>query len=231
MTILHTNDFHGKVAGVAGALRPLRDAADLYLDSGDLVESGNLAIPLGPDAGWPVLAALRCDVSVPGNRDVHVSELGLAAKHKGRTTPVVCANLTRRDGSLVFPASVVLERGGLRVGVVGAMVPMVTPEMKTAMFSQFLWTSRIDAAVAEARRIRGEVDVLFALTHIGHRMDRELAETGAFDAIFGGHSHTVLDRPEKIGRTFIVQGGSHGRYAGVYEWRDGELTGGLTSLR
>ena len=54
---------------------------------------------------------------------------------------------------------------------------------------------------------------------------------GEIDIIFGGHSHTVLDHPVKENRTWIVQGGSHGRFAGVYEWEAGELTGGLFPLQ
>jgi 2',3'-cyclic-nucleotide 2'-phosphodiesterase (5'-nucleotidase family) len=101
--------------------------------------------------------------------------------------------------------------------------------MKTQAMSAYLWDSPIQSAVEEAERLRPEVDVLFALTHIGHRGDRALAETGTFQVIFGGHSHTVLSEPERVGGTWICQGGSHNRYAGIYAW-DGSLSGGLVPL-
>jgi 2',3'-cyclic-nucleotide 2'-phosphodiesterase (5'-nucleotidase family) len=80
--------------------------------------------------------------------------------------------------------------------------------------------------------MRAECDILIALTHIGFKRDIELAQTAPqIDIIFGGHSHTVLTKPHREGRTYICQGGSHNRFAGVYEWSDGELTGELHSLR
>jgi len=73
---------------------------------------------------------------------------------------------------------------------------------------------------------------VIALTHIGHRNDLELAEKSRdIDIIFGGHSHTVVEQPIKIGNAWVCQGGSHCRYAGVYEWtRANGLTGRLMPL-
>jgi len=84
------------------------------------------------------------------------------------------------------------------------------------------------ACVAE---LRPAVDVVVGLTHIGHRQDIALAETvPGIDILLTGHSHTVLDAPLRVGRTWICQGGSHGRFAGLYRWTDGEMTGGLQRL-
>ncbi|MDI9635665.1 hypothetical protein QPK87_13635 [Kamptonema cortianum] len=104
---------------------------------------------------------------------------------------------------------------------------MVTEKMASRHVSQIIWKDAIQSAVLEAERIQSEVDLLIALTHIGFRKDLELAKTDRFDLIFGGHSHTVLERPEQHGRAWIAQGGSHARYAGVYEWDGTKLSGGL----
>lgn len=228
--ILHTNDSHGTLtADRAAALAPVRETVDLYFDSGDAIKAGNLGVPLKPEAVWPVLAGLRCTASVLGNRESHLVESAFRAKLAGATHPLLAGNLRLRDGTRPLPGSLILTVGDHRVGVLGVMVPMVTERMKTQAASRYLWNPPLDVAAQLAHELRPQVDLLIALTHIGHRQDRELAErVPEIDLILGGHSHTVLETPDRVGKTVIAQGGSHCRYIGVYEWSpDAGVTGGL----
>lgn len=230
VTFLHTNDLHGRLTPErAVRLAKLREGADLYFDSGDAILAGNLAYPLKAEAVWPLLEKLRCTASVPGNRESHPLAPAFRAKLAGVAHPLLCGNLRLKDGTQPFPGTLRLEANGVRVGVAAAIVEMVTPRMKTAVASAYLWDPALSTLRALGEELRPQVDLLIALTHIGHRRDRELAEDDLFDVILGGHSHTVLMEPERIGKTWVCQGGSHGRYVGVYEW-DGELRGGLKPL-
>ena len=108
---------------------------------------------------------------------------------------------------------------------------MVTPTMRTEFASQYLWDPPVQTLMALALLIRPRVDLLIAITHIGISQDRHLAERAPqIDIILGGHSHTVLQEPEKIGKTYICQGGSHNRFAGLYQWDASRLTGELVPL-
>ena len=230
LRILHTNDLHGKLTPERAArLAALRERADLYFDSGDAILSGNLAYPLRPEAVWPLLAELRPTASVLGNRESHPLAPAFRAKLAGLAHPVLCGNLRLKDGTRPFPGTLLIEQSGIRIGIAAAMVEMVTPRMKSALASAYLWDPAVPTLLELGESLRPEVDLLVALTHIGHRRDRELAEAGLYDVVLGGHSHTVLTEPERIGRTWVCQGGSHGRFVGVYGW-DGELTGGLRPL-
>lgn len=228
--ILHTNDLHGKLTPEkARRLGELREDADLYFDSGDSILAGNLGMPMSPEAVWPLLGELRCTASVPGNRESHPLPVAFQAKMKGAGHPILCGNLRLKDGTRPYPGTLRVEVNGVRVGVAAAMVEMVMPRMKTAFASAYLWDPALPTLRELGEAMRPEVDLLIALTHIGHRRDMELAQDGPFDVILGGHSHTVLQEPERVGRTWVCQGGSHGRFAGMYAW-DGELSGGLRSL-
>jgi 2',3'-cyclic-nucleotide 2'-phosphodiesterase (5'-nucleotidase family) len=220
LRILHTNDFHGALNGAREEkLMRLREESDLYFDCGDAIKSGNLAIPLRPEEAWTRLAELRCTASVPGNRESHVLVSAFARKLEGRRHPLICANLRLKSGERPLPGHLVVEAAGLKVGLIGVMVPMVTSRMATQAASAYLWDQPIPSAIAEAEHLRGEVDCLIALTHIGLRQDRELASRcELFDLILGAHSHDVLTQPEIVGRTAICQTGSHGRFAGRYNW-------------
>jgi 2',3'-cyclic-nucleotide 2'-phosphodiesterase (5'-nucleotidase family) len=213
--------------GLASRLGALRPESHLYLDAGDSVKSGNLSVPLRPEPCWPLLAALELSASCPGNRESHVLESAAAAKLRGACHPMVCANWRRKDGSLRFDPSIIMDAAGLRVGIVGGMVAMVTAGMKSALASSFLWDPPIPAIVSEARRLRPICDLLLALSHIGHVQDLRLARAcPELDLIIGGHSHTVLAEPDRTAGVPVVQAGSHGRFIGRVEWTPGR---GLTN--
>ena len=215
----------------AASLAAVRHGFDLYFDSGDAIKAGNLAIPLRPEAVWGHLADLDCIASVLGNRETHVVEAAFRAKLAGHRHPVLCGNLREKDGTRPLPRTLELEIGGLRIGVLSVMVPMVTERMKTQAASRYLWDPPIATAAELAEELRPRVDLLIALTHIGHRQDRELAaQVPAIDVILGGHSHTVLETPERVGDTWIAQGGSHCRFRGEYRWDGRVLEGGLRSI-
>ena len=202
----------------------------MYFDSGDCHQRlETLEFPYDPKPVWSMLHRLRCDASVLGNRETHPLAPMFDAKLAGSLHPILCANLRRKDGSRPLPGHLILNVAGTRVGVVGVMVPIVTEKMKTQIASSYLWDPPVSTAVQVADELREKVDVLFALTHVGHRTDLELARTQRFQVIFGAHSHTVLEHPQKEGRCWIAQGGSHNRFAGVYDW-DGELRGGLVAM-
>jgi 2',3'-cyclic-nucleotide 2'-phosphodiesterase (5'-nucleotidase family) len=220
LKFLHTNDFHGQLSSSkAATLFGIREEHDLWLDSGDAIKAGNLGIPFWQEEVWARFAEGGLTAMVPGNRESHVWRAGVKQKFAGSQTPILCANWKKRDGSLVWPESLVVESRGYRIGLFGVMVAMVTPRMKTQAASAYLWDQPIDAAREVAARLKGEVDVLAALTHIGIQQDRRLAQAcPEIDLIFGGHSHTVLSEPEVVNGVVIVQGGSHARFCTSMEW-------------
>jgi 5'-nucleotidase len=225
VTILHTNDFHGNLDQARfEKLSALRKEADLYLDNGDSIKTGNLGIPLRVEPSWALLDKLGCTASALGNRETHVLETAFWTKIRGANHPILCANLRLKNGDRPLPGRLTLEAGGLRIGIVGVMVAMVTERMKTRGASAFMWDDPIKTAISEAEALRPEVDLLIALTHIGVREDEKLAEaTSLYDLILGGHSHTLLESPLVVDGTPILQAGSHGRYAGIYRWDAGAL--------
>lgn len=232
LRILHTNDFHGALNEARTQnLLPIRRECDVYFDCGDAIRSGNLAIPLKPEDAWNWLAELDCTASVPGNRESHIIPAAFAKKLEGRRHPILCANLREKSTpakkdelsgaakKMPLPSHLVIEAAGVKIGLIGVMVAMVTTKMATQAASAYLWDPPVLTAIREAEELRPQVDCLIALTHIGLRNDRELAtRCQLFDLVLGGHSHDVLSEPIRIGKTAICQTGSHGRFAGRYGW-------------
>ncbi len=229
LTFLHTNDLHGALTLVkAEQICKLKEDADFYADSGDCIQVGNMDIPLEVDSVWDLLQTAGCDIGVIGNRETHPFQKAFKAKLKGAHHPLICANLIDQSTqSPVLPSYKIFESKGLKVGFFGVMVPMITKGMWSSSFSSFLWEPPLEVAATLVQTLRREVDILIALTHIGLVQDQRLAhQCPEIDLIFGGHSHDKLEPPIQIGRTWVCQTGSHGKWIGRYRW-DSEK--GLTS--
>lgn len=236
MRILHTNDFHGALNDAKRErLAELRAEVDFYFDTGDAVKSGNLGIPIGEEAVWQLLASLDCTAGVPGNREFHISEAGFRAKIAGCKHPLLAANLRYRNGEgeriqdfransfalcAANPLASAITIGD--IGVFGVMVPMVTKRMSARHLSAFINDQPFKVAKECVNKLRDTTSTIICISHIGLSKDVELAGTvDGIDLILGGHSHDVVDPPARIGNTWIAQAGSHGRYAGVYEFTNG----------
>jgi sulfur-oxidizing protein SoxB len=117
-------------------------------------------------------------------------------------------------GEPVFRPSTIREVGGVRVGVIGQAFPY-TPISHPRRFVPDLTfgiqEDRLQGVVDELRGRRADVVVL--LSHNGVAVDLKLASrVSGLDVILGGHTHDGLPEPLRVGRTLIVNSGSHGKF-------------------
>ncbi|MDQ2688334.1 MAG: metallophosphatase [Armatimonadota bacterium] len=242
--ILHTNDFHnhmsdGQAKVICRAKAGLENA--LLLDAGDAISAGNVGVRPGGEPILTRMTAVGYDAMTMGNREFHVADALLRAKIGKAEFPILCANVRwREDRGEALPVASSLERtlaNGLRVGVFGLTVPMVTERMAARVVSAFLFDDPVSVARAQIAHLRPTVDVLVALTHIGLRQDEKLAAAcPELDLIIGGHSHDTLPTPKVVNGVPIVQTGWFGHNFGhvTLEVEAGRVThvaGELTPLK
>lgn len=242
ITILHTNDFHGKMPPLAQEIIAKEKALSpnpVLLDAGDAVSSGNIYYRPG---GEPILAKmteLGYNAMAMGNREFHFLAAGLRSKVKLACFPVLSANLRDKAGEIgpTISPYAIIECAGVNIAVFGLCVPMITKKMRLASrVSPYWFEDPVQAASLLVPQLRGMADVVVALTHIGLKRDLELAgAVDGIDIIVGGHSHSVLPEPIKAGRTAIVQAGWWGHCLGRLNLSFGSsgvcVTGSLIDLR
>ena len=114
----------------------------------------------------------------------------------------------------VFRPSTIREAGGVRVGVIGQAfpyTPIAHPRRFVPDLSFGIHEDRIQTLVNELRA--RPVDVVVLLSHNGVAVDMKLAtRVSGLDVILGGHTHDGLPEPLRVGRTLIVNSGSHGKF-------------------
>lgn len=229
LTLLHTNDFHNHLSPAQAAMirgekaaRAARAENVLLLDAGDAVSAGNVGVRPGGEPILTLMSDTGYDAMTLGNREFHVADALLRHKVGDAKFPILCANLRWREdrgGDLpVVPSFVRTLPEGMRVGVFGLTVPMVTRRMAARLVSAFVFEDTVAEAARQIERLRADVDVLIALTHIGLREDERLARAcPQLDLIIGGHSHNKLFEPLIVGGVPIVQAGWFGHFLGVTE--------------
>ncbi len=251
LTVLHVNDFHGRVfpiaAKSAGQPKPMGGAA--YLAA--MIEAGRTGNPRGAILlsagdmfqgtpvsdvfrGRPVLEMmnrLHFDAMTLGNHEFDWGRTALAGIIKSAAFPVLSANIVDRAGNYLpgVRPYIIMEKKGVKIAVIG----LTTPETPFATKAEnvrgltFLDPAGVlPGLLTEVRRKGARLIVL--LTHLGLDEDERLAAAvKGIGVIVGGHSHTVVTDPVIVGRTIIVQAGSHGLYLGVLnltvDGRTGEI--------
>jgi 5'-nucleotidase/UDP-sugar diphosphatase len=245
LTILHTNDLHGhylperadwlegqpEIGGFVmldawvRALRAERGDAVLLLDGGDLLTGTPLTDIVVDGAGGGAMVQLMeevgYDAAALGNHEFDQGYDNVQAIIDAADFPVLSSNIRAPSGGPAFDGllpSVVLESNGIKVGVIGATTEGLGSLVSTSMHDKLVIQPVSEAVSAEVQRLDPETDLIVVLSHIGLDADRALAAAvPGIDLIVGGHSHTYLPEPEKVGDTWVVQAGSYTRSIGVLE--------------
>jgi len=222
--IYHTSDLHDR-RHFAAPLRRLRaQHPGLYVDCGDALR-GSQTVYFAREPIVAELDAAGCDVSAIGNREFHYVFAAVGARLRPMRHPVVCANLVDvRGRRLPFTADALVRTGaGEAVRFFGLLVPQYPAGSPWERLFGWRFLDPYAVAAEIARTTPPDV-TLVALSHLGLRADRELAQrVGRIELILGGHSHDTLRQPELVNGVPIVHAGPYGAFASrtELERRDG----------
>jgi len=118
-------------------------------------------------------------------------------------------------GDPVFHPYTLREPGGVRVGIIGQAFPYTPVAHPRRFVPDLTFGIREDAVqrlVNELRDTR-RVDLVVVLSHNGITTDLKLAaRVSGIDVILGGHTHDALPAPIEVGRTLVINSGSHGKF-------------------
>lgn len=237
LTILYTNDLHshfgtmGRIAAMVNDFRVPPSTSVLLLDIGDHMDrfAPETEGTMGK-ANVDVLNLTGYDaITIGNNEGLTFTPEMLEQAYAGLSCPVVCGNI--RELATGKPPQwmqehLIIRRGGFQIGLIGATASY--PE-----FYELLGLEALDPRITIAssvRQLRGQVDLLIVMSHLGLPMDRELAETiPGIDLIIGGHTHHLLEEPLFVGNTAITAAGKFGKHLGRIEVRK-DASGGKSFL-
>ena len=193
IVIVATTDVHGRVFGwdyvrdaaapgglsrAATALETLRARYPgnvVLVDAGDLLQGNPFATYYGrydkrqPQPVVDALNALQYDVVTPGNHDFDFGVDFLRRAASEATYRYVSANVDDSAGGSLFPRTVILPRGAVKVGITGFTTPGTMLWDRAQLAAARVRLRRIaGAAPAALARMEGEgADVKLVLIHSG----------------------------------------------------------------
>lgn len=232
-TILHSNDMHGDflaesmggegelIGGLAllsDYVRRVRKEEEnvLYVIAGDMVQGSIIDSEYRGISTIEIMNYLAPDVVSLGNHELDYGLPHLLFLEKMANFPVVNANLyIKKYNKRLMQPYHIINMAGFDIMFIGIVTDAVLASLK--MDREIGTFISLEEASAEVGKICNaykdeDIDLTILLTHIGFESDQQLAALlnpqWGVDMIIGGHSHTILEKPELVNDVLITQAGT-----------------------
>jgi 2',3'-cyclic-nucleotide 2'-phosphodiesterase/3'-nucleotidase len=247
LVVLSTTDVHGRIrawdyyadsaessrglaraATVVDSVRAANPGRVILVDAGDLLQ-GNpfayVAMRQFGDAPNPIIAAMNSlgyDAMAIGNHEYNYGLPYLEKAVSEATFPLLSANTYTPDGAHKFRAWTIVERGGVKVGIIGATTPGVMVWDAENVRGKLQLGDIVEGVRKAADEVRAAgADIIVVTAHAGfdepasydtvstglpseNVAARMAAEIPGIDLIVYGHSHAE-EKGVKVGSTLLVQ--------------------------
>ena len=203
-----------RIATLVGAIRAQRgDGRVLFLDGGDTWHGSWTALQTKGADMVGLMDHLKID-GTTGHFEFTLGAERMKELADARPYKFMAGNVLDEWKEPVFTPWQVIERGGVKVGVVGQafpFTPVANPRWMVPDWTFGIQEELVRANVAAARAAGAQVVVL--LSHNGYDVDCKLAgRVEGIDVILGGHTHDALPRPTLVGRTLVLASGCSGKF-------------------
>jgi 2',3'-cyclic-nucleotide 2'-phosphodiesterase / 3'-nucleotidase len=262
LIVLHTTDVHGMInpydymndipakgglARVFTIVKQYRRENDkvILVDGGDLLQGTPFSYFFNHIETLPAnpliltMNYMRYDAFTVGNHDIEQGSAVYGAAREQSRFPWLSANAIRSDRECFFQPYTIIEKDGIRIGIIGLTTPAIPMWLQPELYPGIEWPDMVVAAGDWVKKLRPQVHVLIGVFHAGmdetynqdlteslglpnENPSRVIAETvPGFDVILCGHSHRLYpykqNDPKEINGTLFLMSGSHARYLGVAE--------------
>lgn len=240
ITILGTSDLHGTFVpwdystdteNLAGSLSQIATQVQqvrakqpnvILVDAGDTIQ-GNFVETFKNDKTSPMILgfnALDYDVWVMGNHEFDFGLKPLSTSLNQFKGTALAGNILWESGKPYLPAYKIIERQGVKIGIIGMDTPMTAEFAKgTDRVKGLNFTDPVQAVKQVIQQIQGEVDAIVLVAHMGIDNENQRPGTGVGDiaranpelaAIVAGHMHVKVDK-EVINGVIVTEPDKYGR--------------------
>ncbi|MDI6513169.1 metallophosphoesterase, partial [Bacillus wiedmannii] len=256
ITLLGTADIHGRFmpwdyaldgANTSGSLTQLytvikkvrqENPNTILVDAGDTIQ-GNSVELFNDQPQSPMMVAMNAmgyDAWAFGN---HEFNFGLdtlkkvSEQYKGKT---LAGNIYKENGERFLPAYTIVEKGGIKVGIIGMNTPMISDfEKGTDHLDGLVVKNPVEETKKAIKELEGKVDVMVGVMHMGLENENGIPGTGVQDianacpelsAIFAAHMHKLVKK-EVVNGVIITEPDKYGTHISridlTFTKQDGKL--------
>jgi 2',3'-cyclic-nucleotide 2'-phosphodiesterase (5'-nucleotidase family) len=217
-----------RIATVLDSVRRSAPGRVILVDAGDLLQGNPFAYVAarvrtnGPNPIIAAMNAMQYDAAAVGNHEFNYGLPYLRSAVSEASFPFLATNAYTPSGARAFPAWRIVERAGVRVGIIGATNPGVAVWDRENVRGQMVFRDivpEVRAAVLEARAAGAEVIVVSVHSGLNGRSSYDTVTTGVpsenvaarvarevagIDLVVYGHSHQMM-ADTVIGSTMLMQ--------------------------
>lgn len=222
IAFLSVNDMHSNIdrmprlAYVVDSLRKIYP--DLIVLSAGDNRTGNPVNDQYEPTSYPMIDLMNevgFEASALGNHEFDAGIPALKRNIDDAKFDFLCANIHFDNGDIGVKPYKIIDKGGCKIAVVG-MVQIGKSGLPSA-HPDNLKGVRFDDGIELAKKyknLKDDNNIVILLSHIGFEDDYEIADRCPFyDAILGGHSHTLVEKPSQRNGVLVTQAGSKLNYA------------------
>lgn len=239
VTILGTSDIHGRFVpwdyasdteNKSGSLSQISTIVKkerkenpnvILIDAGDSIQD-NFVETFNKGPKQPMVLGMnrmKYDVWEMGN---HEFNFGLdVLKHvtnqfEGK---VLAGNIYNDDGTRYMDGYTIIERDGIKIGIIGMDTPMIKEFEKPYNIKGIEFRDPVKETKKIIKELDGKVDAMIGVMHMGVDNENEIPNTGVRDianqcpeltAIIGGHMHKLVEN-DIINGVIITEPGKYGQ--------------------
>ena len=236
IAFLSVNDMHANIdrmprlAYVADSLRAIYPAL-ILLSAGDY-RTGNPVNDQYKPTSYPMIDLMNdlgFEATALGNHEFDAGIDALKQNISDARFDFLCANIKFDNGEIGVKPYKIIDKGGCKIAIVG-MVQIGKSGLPSAHPDNFKGVSFSDGRELAKSfiNLRQTNNIVVLLSHLGLDDDYLIADNCPFyDAILGGHSHTLIEKPSQRNGVLVTQAGSKLNYATLVlmKLEKGQVTG------
>ena len=217
VAFLSVNDMHANIdkmprfAYVADSLR--RIYPDLIVLSAGDNRTGNPVNDQYEPTSYPMIDLMNevgFEATALGNHEFDAGVPALKQNIDDANFDFLCANVHFDNGDIGVKPYKIIDKGGCKIAVVGMVqigasgLPSAHPDnLKGVRFDDGIELAK------EYKNLKEANNIVILLSHMGFEDDYAIADACPFyDAILGGHSHTLVEKPSQRNGVLVTQAGS-----------------------
>lgn len=234
--ILTVNDFHGalaeegknpgaaKLAGFLQAERAKNPEGTLILSAGDMFQGTQDSNLLYGKTAAEVMNRIGFDAMALGNHEFDWGMDVLKARMAQARFPFLAANVLDSKDAMLFTPYTIIEKAGLKIGIIGIATPETAYKANPKLVSAFRFADPAQTVKRLLPELKAQgAQIVIVLSHLGAETDTAsraitgeaavlAASAEGIDALVTGHTHT--EAAGKINGVPIVQALYNGRAVG-----------------
>jgi 5'-nucleotidase / UDP-sugar diphosphatase len=217
----------GGLALLSGYINKVRAEEEnvFFVIAGDMVQGSLIDSEYKGISTIEIMNYLAPDVVALGNHEFDYGLPHLLFLEKMANFPIVNANLyVKKYNRRLMRPYIVLKKAGMEILFTGIITEKVMDSLSMdKLVGSFVSLEEASAEVGKICDVykNSDIDLTIVLTHIGIESDIALAKMlkpeWGVDMIIGGHSHSLLEKPEQVNNILIAQAGTGTNQIGRFD--------------